>query len=74
MKKVMFLLATLLIGGMMFTGCKKDNPQPTPDTPSTPTETTKTFVYKITLSPIRMLMGKWSKLLTQLCLGPKKSA
>ena len=25
MKKVMFLLATLLIGGMMFTGCKKDN-------------------------------------------------
>ena len=47
MKKVMFLLATLLIGGMMFTGCKKDNPQPTPDTPSTPTETTKTFVYKV---------------------------
>jgi len=45
MKKLTFLLATLLIGGMMFTGCKKDNPQPTPDTPSTPTETTKTVVY-----------------------------
>lgn len=42
MKKVMFLLATLLIGGMMFTGCKKDNPQPTPDTPA---QTTKTVVY-----------------------------
>jgi hypothetical protein len=25
MKKLTFLLATLLIGGMMFTGCKKDN-------------------------------------------------
>ena len=45
MKKVMFLLATLLIGGMMFTGCKKDTPSTpsTPDTPSTPT--TKTVVY-----------------------------
>lgn len=38
----MFLLATLLIGGMMFTGCKKDNPQPTPDTPA---QTTKSVVY-----------------------------
>ena len=45
MKKLSFLLATLLIGGLMLTGCKKDNPQPTPDTPSTPTETTKTVVY-----------------------------
>ena len=26
MKKVMFLLAALLIGGMMFTGCSKDDP------------------------------------------------
>jgi hypothetical protein len=32
MKKVTFLLATLLIGGMMFTGCKKDNPSDTPET------------------------------------------
>ncbi len=41
MKKVTFFLATLLIGGMMLTGCKKD-PQPTPDTPA---QTTKTVVY-----------------------------
>ena len=46
MKKLTFLLATLLIGGMMFTSCKKDNPQ-TPDTPSTPTETMKTVVYSM---------------------------
>lgn len=42
MKKLTLLLATLLIGGMMLTGCKKDNPQPTPDTPA---QTTKTVVY-----------------------------
>lgn len=36
MKKVVFLLATLLIGSMVFTGCKKDN--------NTPGDTTnKTF-------------------------------
>ena len=45
MKKVTFLLATLLIGGMMLTGCKKDNPQPTP-TP-TPTPTTAKVTYKV---------------------------
>ena len=39
----MFLLATLLIGGMMFSGCKKDDPKPTP----TPTPATKTVVYKM---------------------------
>ena len=42
MKKVLFVIATLLIGGMMLTGCKKD-PQPTPD----PTTKTKTVVYKV---------------------------
>ena len=42
MKKVMFLLATLLIGGMMLTGCK---PEPTPE--PEPTPTTHTVVYKI---------------------------
>jgi ABC-type transport system substrate-binding protein len=49
MKKVTFLLATLLIGGMMLTGCQKDpQPTPTPDTPTpTPTPTTKTVVYKM---------------------------
>ena len=48
MKKVTFLLATLLIGSMMLTGCKKD-PQPTPSpTPTpTPSTTTKTVVYKM---------------------------
>lgn len=47
MKKVIFLLATLLIGGMMFTGCKKDNPTPTPTPEPTPTPTTTTVVYKV---------------------------
>ena len=41
----MFLLAALLIGGMMFTGCKKDDPQPTPD--PTPTPTTAKVTYKV---------------------------
>ena len=41
MKKVMFLLATLLIGGMMFMGCKKDDPTPEP------TPTTFTMVYLV---------------------------
>jgi hypothetical protein len=45
MKKVTFLLATLLIGGMMLTGCKKTPTPSTPDTPSTPT--TRTVVYKM---------------------------
>jgi len=45
MKKVTFLLATLLIGGMMLTGCKKDDPQPTP-TPD-PQPTTTKVVYKL---------------------------
>lgn len=35
MKKVTFLLVTLLIGGMIFTGCKKDDPTPTPVDPET---------------------------------------
>ena len=38
MKKVIFLLATVLIGGMMLTGCKKyPTPEPTPDPEPTPT-------------------------------------
>lgn len=44
MKKLTFLLATLLIGGIMFTSCKKD-PQPTP-TPD-PQPTTTKVVYKL---------------------------
>ena len=45
MKKLSFLLATLLIGGMMFTGCKKDDPQPTP-TPDPESKTAK-VVYEL---------------------------
>ena len=45
MNKLSFLLATLLIGGMMLTGCKKDDPQPTP-TPD-PQPTTIKVVYKL---------------------------
>ena len=44
MKKVTFLLATLLIGSMMLTGCKKD-PQPTP-TPEPESKTAK-VAYKL---------------------------
>ena len=53
MKKVMLLLATLLIGGMMFTGCHKQV-DPTPE----PTPTSFTIAYLVadtcadlTLSP-----------------------
>ena len=46
MKKVMFMIATLIIGGMMLTGCKK-NPQPTPEPDPDPTPTTVTVVYKV---------------------------
>ena len=38
MKKLSFLLAIMLIGGMMFTGCTKD-PEPTPDPEPDPTPT-----------------------------------
>ena len=49
MKKVTFLLAALIIGGMMLTGCKKDNPtnNDNNNTPETPTQTTKSVVYKV---------------------------
>lgn len=46
MKKVTFLLATLLIGDMMFTGCAKD-PDPTPDPEPEPTPTTYSVVYEV---------------------------
>lgn len=47
MKKVTFLLAALLIGGMMFSGCKKNDPTPTPTPDPTPTPTTLTVVYQV---------------------------
>ena len=43
MKKLSFLLATLLIGGMMFTGCKKEYPKPTPG----PESKTAKVVYEL---------------------------
>lgn len=53
MKKLSYLFAALLIGGLIFSGCKKD-PEPTPE--PAPTETT--IVYSVsnvwegyTLSP-----------------------
>ena len=46
MKKVTFLLATLLIGSMMLTGCKKD-PEPTPTPTPEPEQTTKKVAYKL---------------------------
>ena len=50
MKKVMYLLATLLIGGLMLTGCKKDNPTPEPD--PEPTPTTYKVAYKVVNSSV----------------------
>ena len=44
MKKAMFLLATLLIGGLMLTGCKKPEPTPDPE----PTPTTTNVAYRVT--------------------------
>ena len=46
MKKVTFLLATLLVGGLMLTGCKKPNPTPDPD--PDPTPTTIEVAYAVT--------------------------
>ena len=43
MKKLSFLLAALLIGGMMFTGCKKEDPKPTPG----PESKTAKVVYEL---------------------------
>ena len=43
MKKVMYLLTTLLIGGMMLTGCKKNDPDPEPE----PTPTTTKIAYRV---------------------------
>ena len=49
MKKLTFLLATLLVGGMMLTGCKKDDPNNNNNNGGgeTPATTTKTVVYKM---------------------------
>lgn len=46
MKKLSFLLATLLIGGMMFSGCTK-TPDPEPDPEPDPTPSTYTVRYEV---------------------------
>ena len=48
MKKLSFLLITLLVGGMMFTGCgKTTDPEPTPDPEADPTPSTYTVRYEV---------------------------
>lgn len=60
MKKVSFLLATLLIGGMMFTGCKKTEPTPTPY--PTPAPANTTVVYKVDNTNGNLVMSDCFKL------------
>lgn len=57
MKKVMFLIATVLIGGMMLTGCKKPEPTPTPTPDPEPTPTTYTIEYKVTNTNSHLTMS-----------------
>ena len=45
MKKLSFLLATLIIGGMMLTGCKKSESTPEPE--PTPVSTAYRVVYTV---------------------------
>ena len=47
MKNLTLLLATLLIGGMMLTGCEKQNTEPTPTPDPTPTPTSSYVVYMV---------------------------
>lgn len=58
MKKVMFLIATVLIGGMIFSGCKKDQPTPTPE----PTPTTTKVLYKVDNTLGNLVMSDCFKL------------
>ena len=53
MKKTMFLLATLMIGGMMLTGCKPE-PEPTPEPEPI---TTHTVVYSIDNAYLDLVMS-----------------
>ena len=60
MKKVTFLLATLLIGSMMLTGCKKPTPTPTPD--PQPSLTTTKVVYQVENTNGNLVMSDCFKL------------
>ena len=59
MKKTMLLLATLLIGGMIFTSCSKD-PTPTP-TPTPSTNTVK-VAYQVANTYEGLVMSECFKL------------
>ena len=62
MKKASFFLATLLIGGMMFTGCKKTEPTPAPTPDPTPTPTSLTVMYKVDNTNGNLVMSDCFKL------------
>jgi len=54
----MFLLATLVIGGLMLTGCKKNEPTPDPE----PTPTTIEVAYAVTNASTNGTMSDCFKL------------
>ena len=61
MKKTMLLLATLLIGGLMITGCSKE-PTPTPDPTPTPSTNTVKVAYKVSNTFQSLVMSDCFKL------------
>ena len=62
MKKAMFLLATVLIGGMMLSGCKKPTPTPEPTPEPEPTPTTTIVLYKVENTNGNLVMSDCFKL------------
>ena len=62
MKKVMFMFATLLIGGLMLMGCKKTEPTPTPTPDPEPTPTTVSVVYQVVGEYQNLVMSDCFKL------------
>lgn len=61
MKKTMLLLATMLIGGLMFTGCSKE-PTPSPTPEPTPSTNTITVVYQVSNTFQGLVMSEGFKL------------
>ena len=61
MKKVLFMIATLIIGGMVLTGCKK-KPEPTPEPEPEPTPTTVTVMYQVDNTYSNLVMSDCFKL------------
>lgn len=58
----MFLIATVLVGGMMLTGCGKDTPTPEPTPEPEPEPTTCTVVYKVDNTNGNLVMSDCFKL------------